>query len=308
MFPENMNDTLVSIVMCTYNGEKFVAEQLDSICRQTHVNLEIIIVDDASTDATYSILEKMANEDKRIRLHRNEKNIGLTKNFEKGCSLVTGSFVAIADQDDIWSENKIATLLEHISTSDDIVMVHGMSVRFEKSGKFSHQSTRLVNYTAGKDIRNFLLCNYISGHNMLFRKSLLGKALPFPKTVIYDWWLAAVAVCNGRIAFVPQVLVWHRMHETNATGKAKVKMLLHKQMEEILPELIKIPSVSAQHRNFVLQLMNHFKKLNTHSFSFPLFLFLVRHAPVLLSHKKRRFPWVSYTKHAFISSQARFKV
>lgn len=303
-----MQDTGVSVVMCTYNGENFVAEQLDSISRQTHANLEIIVVDDASTDATYSILEKMARQDLRIHLYRNEKNIGLTKNFEKGCSLATGSFIAIADQDDIWSENKIATLLGHIAVSEDIIMVHAISVRFEKFGKFNHHSTRLVNYTAGRDIRNFLLCNYISGHNMLFRKSLLAKALPFPKTVIYDWWLAAVAVCNGRIEFVPQVLVWHRMHETNATGKAKVKMLLHKQMEEILPELIEIPSVPVQHRNFVLRLMNHFKKLNNHSFSFPLFFFLVRHAPVLLSHKKRRFPWVSYTKHAFISSQARFKV
>lgn len=303
-----MSDPHVSVVMCTYNGEKYVAEQLDSICRQSHANLEIIVVDDASTDGTYGILEKIAGQDPRVRLYRNESNIGLTKNFEKGCSLVTGSFVAIADQDDIWSENKVTVLLEHINYSDDIIMVHSISVRFEKFGKFHQQSIRLVNYAAGKDIRNFLLRNFISGHNMLFRSSLLSMALPFPDTVIYDWWLAAVAVCNGRIESVPQVLVWHRMHEFNATGKARVKKLFHKQMEEILPELVKIPSVSPQHRNFALRLMNHFKGLDSRAFSFPLFFFLVRSAPILFSHKKRRFPWAMYAKQAFVSSFARFKV
>ena len=97
-----MNNSLVSVVMCTYNGSRFVAEQIDSICRQTFPQLQIIIVDDASSDNTYEIVKQYADKDERIQSYRNDTNLGFNLNFNKACKLATGDFIAIADQDDIW--------------------------------------------------------------------------------------------------------------------------------------------------------------------------------------------------------------
>ena len=111
----DINKPLVSVVMATYNGERFIAEQLESILTQTYSNLEIIIVDDRSTDQSYTILESYAAKDTRIRLFRNEQNLGYVKNFEKGLSLAGGVYIAPSDQDDIWLPHKITTLVNHIN-------------------------------------------------------------------------------------------------------------------------------------------------------------------------------------------------
>jgi len=246
-----MNNSLVSVVVCTYNGSRFVSEQIESICKQTYPNLQIIIVDDASTDNTFEIVKQWADKDQRIQLHRNEKNLGFNLNFDKACKLTTGDYIAIADQDDIWELTKIEKLVAKINESPDTLLVHCISARFEQFGKFHLKSHKLVNYLAGNDVRNFYLQNYISGHNMLFRRSLLEKSLPFPGNVYYDWWLAAVASCNGKIEAVPEIVVWHRMHDANATGAAKPKLNFYQQVMIILPQLMTIKGMSSDHHMFV---------------------------------------------------------
>src|SRR5258705_4320326 len=212
-----MNNSVVSVVMCTYNGSRFVAEQIASVCSQTYQQLQIIIVDDASTDNSYEIIQQWAGKDKRIQSYRNEENLGFNLNFNKACRLATGDFIAIADQDDVWELTKIEKLVAKIRESPDILLVHCISARFEKFGKFHLKSHKLVNYLAGKDVRNFFLQNFISGHNMLLRRLLLEKSLPFPGNVYYDWWLAAVASCNGKIDAGSEILSWYTMHHSNAT-------------------------------------------------------------------------------------------
>ena len=112
-FLENNNDQepLVSVVMCTYNGEKFLQRQLESLFEQTYTNIEIIIADDASTDNTQQILKENASKDKRIRLLFHQKNIGYNKNFEHALQLVHGMYISICDQDDIWHPNKIKRMM-----------------------------------------------------------------------------------------------------------------------------------------------------------------------------------------------------
>src|SRR5258706_6357127 len=293
-----MNSSLVSVVMCTYNGSRFVAEQIESICNQTYSQLQIIIVDDASADNTYEIVKQWANKDKRIQSYRNERNLGFNLNFNNACKLATGEFIAIADQDDIWELTKVEKLLIKLNEYTDTLLVHCISARFEKFGKFHLKSHKLVNYLAGKDVRNFFLSNYISGHNMLLRRSLLERSLPFPPAVYYDWWLAAVASCNGRIEPVPEILVWHRMHDSNATGAAKPQLLLNKQVLIILPQLITISGMKAEEKVFGMQLLRYYSEFPSKSFSWPLFIFLLKHAKVIFAHKKRTFPWFSYLKHS----------
>src|ERR1700741_3685870 len=101
---------LVSVALCTYNGEKFLEKQLDSIFLQDYSNLEIVVVDDCSKDNTWDILQRYAHNNERLRLYRNRRNLGYSRNFEKAIKLCRGDLIALADQDDIWEKEKIRIL------------------------------------------------------------------------------------------------------------------------------------------------------------------------------------------------------
>src|SRR5438270_1937764 len=229
-----MEEELVSVVMCTYNGAAFMEEQVESILNQSYRNIELIAGDDASTDESFALLQNYASKDPRVKPYRNEKNLGYNLNFSIACSKARGSFIVISDQDDIWEKEKISILLRKLGEREENMLVHGISARFEERDKPHLRSLGWVNYLEGHDIRRFFMLNIISGHNMLFRSSLLKKSLPFPEKVYYDWWLAANCCVVGEIVAEEKILVWHRMHASNATGAAKPKILFYKQMKIIL--------------------------------------------------------------------------
>ena len=102
---------MISIAMATYNGEKYLREQIDSILNQTIQDFELIVCDDCSTDTTWNILLEYQSQDKRIKCYRNEENLGFKKNFEKAIKLCTGEYIALSDQDDIWLEEKVETMI-----------------------------------------------------------------------------------------------------------------------------------------------------------------------------------------------------
>jgi hypothetical protein len=139
---------------------------------------------------------------------------------------------------------------------------------------------------------------------MLLRRSLLERSLPFPGTVYYDWWLAAVASCSGKIEAVPEILVWHRMHDSNATGAAKSKLYLYKQVMTILPQLMTIKGMKPDEIEFGMHLLKYYSVFPSKTFSWVLFLFLVKHAKIIFAHKKRAFPWFSYLKHSYKAAKA----
>jgi len=105
-----MANSKVSVVVCTFNGERFLHQQLESLVHQTYPNLEIIISDDKSTDSTVIIAESFQKRDPRIRIQVNKNNLGYNKNFEQAFELATGDFIAVCDQDDVWKTNKIEAI------------------------------------------------------------------------------------------------------------------------------------------------------------------------------------------------------
>ena len=113
---------LISIALCTFNGLNHLPDQMQSILGQDYQNLEIVIVDDGSTDGTYELLLKYKEDSKNIRLYRNVETLGFNKNFEKALTLCNGSFISFADQDDIWSLNKISKMHEKID--DNLLLYH----------------------------------------------------------------------------------------------------------------------------------------------------------------------------------------
>lgn len=294
-----MAEPLVSVVICTYNGALYLRDQLDSIVNQDYKNLEIIAGDDGSSDESFTILQEYQAKDSRFRIYRNEKNMGYNSNFSKACEMAMGEYIAISDQDDIWELNKVSILVTALASNKQNVLVHGISARFEEKSKPHLRSLKMVNYIRGNDIRKFYMLNIISGHSMLFHRSLLEKSLPFPAGVYYDWWLAANACVIGKIEAVEKILVWHRMHASNATGAAKPKIYFYKQLQVILPAILSIENINTEHRIFGEKLLHYYRQFPGKTFSFSLFWFLLSHAKIVFAHKKRAFPWISYIKHSF---------
>jgi glycosyltransferase involved in cell wall biosynthesis len=207
---------LVSIAMCTYNGSRFLAEQLDSLINQTYKAIEIIIVDDCSTDATFAILTAYAQKYPYIRLYKNETNLGFAANFEKAVKLCSGNLIALCDQDDLWDPQKIE--LQVAALQDNIFVYHDSEFIHEDGASMHKRMSDLMNLYRGGDPEVFLFFNCVSGHSILMKKELLDAALPLKKDYFHDWWLAYVATNIGTIDFIPQCLVKYRQHDGSETN------------------------------------------------------------------------------------------
>lgn len=296
--------SLVSVVLCTYNGASYLQEQLDSIFLQTYQEIEVLVVDDASTDNTMDLLYHYQQKQPGMKIFLNDRNTGYNKNFEKGCGLASGEYIAIADQDDIWDHRKIALLVQALEKSPQTILAHCNSATFE-TGKQPHfGSVRAKQIFNGNDVRKLFLYNQVSGHNMLFRKSLLGLALPFPDNIYYDWWLAVTACCNGTIQGTDAILVYQRKHAGNATGIEKKLPFFYQAVQQRLPIILTAPNLSAEAKLFGETLIEKFSLLNHQEQSFRLFWLIVKHARTIFSFKRKMFPYFSYLKHAARISSA----
>ncbi len=214
--PPPVETPLVSIALCTYNGAKFLRQQLDSLFSQTHTNFEIIAIDDCSTDETLSILNEYAQHDLRMQVHANHINRGLKKNFEIAFQKCTGVFVAPCDQDDIWMPGKLTALINAIG-------VHAMSYCDSELVAESGQSLQVlashhVAMLSTDDPSMFVFNNCVSGHAMLLRRAVMTTALPIPDEFFHDWWFAACAASIGGIVCFAQPLVKYRQHASSITN------------------------------------------------------------------------------------------
>jgi glycosyltransferase involved in cell wall biosynthesis len=228
----------VSVALCTYNGEAFIASQLDSILEQTYTDIaEIVCVDDRSTDGTLRILEQYAIKDSRIKVIQNADNLGYIKNFEKAVLAVSSEFIALSDQDDIWYPDKISRLMSAIG---DKMLVYSDSEYIDVNGmKLGKRLSDYRHLGECNSCLNFALFNGISGHTVMIKKQLLDYAVPFFDKLPYDQCLGFHAARFASVAFVPEALVGYRQHANNLLGaigvgekKAQIglKELLHHQL------------------------------------------------------------------------------
>ncbi|PNQ73662.1 hypothetical protein C1T31_04810 [Hanstruepera neustonica] len=235
---------LVSVIISTYNGSKFIETQLKSLINQTYNNLDIIVVDDASTDNTKEIVNTFAKEYKNITTQYYEKNVGYIKNFERGMSLAKGSLIATCDQDDWWDPTKIEKLVNNIGDHDIIYCDSGFTNQYlETSG---NSFSKIKNLISSNDPLNFVIENCVSGHASLIKKSLFDKSTPFPDLIPYDWWLTFMASLNNGITYHDEILVKYRFHDNNTIVSDKknidkeAKLLEKKhrvhQFHEAIPE------------------------------------------------------------------------
>tara|TARA_R110002124_G_scaffold85141_8_gene221059 strand:+ start:71 stop:1036 length:966 start_codon:yes stop_codon:yes gene_type:complete len=218
------NSPLVSIAMCVYNGARYLEAQLESILCQTYSNIELVVIDDCSTDNSYEILNQFATKHSNITLQRNQVNIGYVKNFEKALKACQGEFIALSDQDDIWCSHKIQKQMDAIGSN--ILVYHDSQFMNEDGSKISKRMSNIINMVEGENPNKLLLFNSISGHSCLFHKNLLYYILPLESDYFHDHWLGYVAMNVGSVSYLPEILVQYRQHEHSSTdilNKRKVK-------------------------------------------------------------------------------------
>ncbi len=205
----------ISVVLATYNGEKFIKDQLQSIICQLDNNSEIIISDNGSTDRTVEIINSF--NDKRITLtHCSAK--GLISNFENALNKATGEIIFLSDQDDIWLENKVQIAKEYLKKYN-LVMTDCKIV--DEHLNVLHESFYAIK-KAGKGLLKNLISNTYHGCSMAFKKELLNLSLPFPKNIpMHDIWIGFVAELFFSTYFIPDKLLLHRRHHHNASTSSK---------------------------------------------------------------------------------------
>ena len=218
-----LDEKKVSIAMCTYNGERFLAEQLDSILNQSYQNIEVVIVDDCSNDQTLSILHRYAEQDNRVRVFQNQQNLGFVKNFEKAIATCQSDYIALADQDDVWFKDKIAVLMAEIGES---LLIYSRVSLVDENGnslkeEFPGPSIKRID---GSCALSLIIANCVTGHACLIRRELFEQARPALANMPYhDQWLAIVAAAAGRMKASGSVLSYYRSHGKNVVFKGKVR-------------------------------------------------------------------------------------
>jgi len=216
-----MNNKLVSIAMATYNGEKYLREQLDSIFNQSYNNIEVIVCDDCSTDNTLKILEEYSNQYGLIYFI-NEQNLGYVKNFERVISLCSGDFIALSDQDDIFLEDKIKILLEEINDND---VIHTDAILIDKNGdkifnSYSNYSKKLVR---PKSEIELVLNGCVTGCTCMMTKKFAKNIIPFPNNLyVHDKWIGFVAYKSDSLKYLDIPLIKYRQHSSNNIGATDV--------------------------------------------------------------------------------------
>ncbi|MBS0195007.1 MAG: glycosyltransferase [Proteobacteria bacterium] len=202
----------VSVALCTFNGERFLREQLDSVLAQQDVTLEVVAIDDGSTDATCAILSEYAARDARLRWQANARNLGPTANFEQAMALCRGALIAPCDQDDVWHPHKLAGLAAALGDAD---LVYCDSAYIDAGGRALDQrigqTTRML---SGTSPLPFLWTNTVSGHASVLRRDLFAAVRPFPAGAYHDWWLALCAAGRNGVRYVDEPWVGFRRHDS----------------------------------------------------------------------------------------------
>lgn len=221
----------ISVAMCTYNGAKYLAEQVESIVGQTVQPLELIVCDDVSTDETLDILNRLARTSPfPIKIFRNQTRLGSTENFSRAISLCEGDVIALADQDDVWVPEKLETLGGMLEARPDVGAVFSdaevVDQNLQPLGygtfdfiKFGRSEQRQVETGRHWDV--LIGQQFVTGATLAFRAAFKPFILPVPPShefMIHDRWIAIIIGSMSRLGMSTQRLIKYRQHENQQMG------------------------------------------------------------------------------------------
>lgn len=217
----------ISVALATYEGERFLGEQLESLARQTQLPSELVVCDDCSTDGTVQLIEEFARTSPfDVRLHRNPGRMGFATTALSAASRCKAPFVAFCDQDDVWLDEKLAHCAKALAHEDTLLVMHSSRIvdaSLEPTGRlYPHLPQRRWPRLAGDPWQP------VRGMSIIFAAELLGldwhrrpRSHYLPGEAIHhDEWVYGLARVLGEIAWLEEPLALYRQHESNVTGAA----------------------------------------------------------------------------------------
>jgi glycosyltransferase involved in cell wall biosynthesis len=288
-----MEKKLVSIAMATYNGEKFITRQLDSIFTQTYGPLEVIAVDDCSNDETPTILEEYRKR-YGLMVVRNPKRLGFVKNFEKAILLCSGEYIALSTQDDIWLPNKIERLVSSIKKAT--LICSDVSLIDEHDEVIVPSLERALHIPVPRTENQFttlVFLDYVRGCSSMFHQSLIPHALPIPEAAMsHDWWLGICATRLRGVTYLPEQLTLYRRHSFNTVGVHELwklksalryffsshrKDIFRRERNRIQMYLDKHVYVNQNEEDYLCDLLEHYSLLTKPGFHAKAFWLIFKH-------------------------------
>jgi glycosyltransferase involved in cell wall biosynthesis len=210
------NSISVSVVMATYNGEAYLAEQLESVLAELHPEDELIVVDDGSQDGSLEILESFNSP--VIRIVRNATNVGVLATFERGLLLSSKEIIFLCDQDDIWLPGKRAAFVAAFQSNLRTLVVVSDAQLIDARGNVTDPSFMATRGGFRGGISSTLIRNRYLGCAMALRRELLFAAVPIPRSVpMHDMWLGALGTILGRVHYLSVPLTQYRRHGGNVS-------------------------------------------------------------------------------------------
>ena len=220
----------VDILLATYNGEKYVIEQIESILHQTYKNIRLLISDDCSTDDTRQILEQYQKKDNRIEIFFQEKNLGYIRNFAFLLNQVKNKYYMLSDQDDVWLPEKVEKSIQFLKQNNadlvfgDLKVVDkDLNTIYPSFGDFMKLNRKIKKCIDSYKV-NYLY-NCVTGCTILAKSSTITNILPLPhssKYVVHDHWIGLMTSLNGKLAYMPEKYILYRQHGNNQVGTDKI--------------------------------------------------------------------------------------
>ena len=227
--PASSNDVpRISIALCTYNGARYLSDQLRSLAGQRHLPHELVLCDDGSVDNTVSIVEEFARQVPfPVHIVRNPKNLGYSRNFAKAISLCSGEVIALSDQDDFWYPHKLARLaelfsvhpqVEGIFSNGDLIDLASKKLTGDLWTSFRFRNADQLRLRSGHAVRVLLQRNVVTGMAFAFRHTWKDRLLHMPASWPHDAWLALHLAYEDKLLACPEHLVAYRVHEQQKIG------------------------------------------------------------------------------------------
>ena len=214
----------VEILMATYNGEKYLKEQIESIINQSYNDWTLLIRDDKSKDNTVSIIEEYERKDSRIKLLRDKKeNLGFVKNFEELLKSSHKEFIMFSDQDDYWEKDKIKNYIEILKKNENLIqkplLIHSNSFVCDKNLKIMKQKFINSFNAREKETNSYFFSYIVQGSTAMINKKMKEVSMPFLKTVtLHDRYFHLLAEFFGNRIFIDKSLMKYRQHTDNEIG------------------------------------------------------------------------------------------
>lgn len=266
----------IDILLATYNGEKYIKEQIESILNQTYKNIKLIISDDCSKDSTSKILKEYEKKDDRIKLYIQQENLGVVKNIEFLLKKVENKYYMLSDQDDVWLPQKVEKSLEKLKQENadlvfgDLEVVDkDLKTIYPSFGDFMLLNKKINKYINSNKL-NYLY-NCVTGCTILAKKETIEKIIPLPQTskyLIHDHWIGLMVSIYGKVAYIPEKYIKYRQHGNNQVGTDKISHGF-KKIEQVRKLFINVKlGVFGTYVENSARFPEKLQKLNTQSYEY----------------------------------------